>query len=96
MATHFNILAWGIPWTEEPSRLQFMGSQRVDHDRASENAHIGLKMGTGVRRNSHVGSPCACCLEYALPINNAIQPNKIDCCILGGSGIVYKEANECS
>ena len=27
MATHSSILAWEIPWTEEPSRLQFMGSQ---------------------------------------------------------------------
>ena len=30
MATHSSILAWGIPWTEEPGRLQSMGSQRVD------------------------------------------------------------------
>ena len=29
MATHFSILAWKIPWTEEPGRLQFTGSQRV-------------------------------------------------------------------
>ena len=29
MATHSNILAWRIPWTEEPSRLQSMGSQRA-------------------------------------------------------------------
>ena len=27
MATHFSILAWKIPWTEEPGRLQSMGSQ---------------------------------------------------------------------
>ena len=32
MATHFSILAWGIPWTEEPGRLQSMGSQRDRHD----------------------------------------------------------------
>ena len=32
MTTHFSILAWGIPWTEEPSRLQSMGLQRVGHD----------------------------------------------------------------
>ena len=31
MATHSSILAWKIPWTEEPSRLQSMGSQRVGH-----------------------------------------------------------------
>ena len=32
MAAHSSILVWGIPWTEEPGRLQFMGSQRVRHD----------------------------------------------------------------
>ena len=31
MATHFNILAWKIPWTEEPVGLQFMQLQRVRH-----------------------------------------------------------------
>ena len=31
-ATHSSILAWKIPWTEEPSRLQSKGSQRVRHD----------------------------------------------------------------
>ena len=30
MATHSSILAWRIPWTEEPSNLQSMGSQRSD------------------------------------------------------------------
>ena len=32
MATHFSILAWRIPWTEEPGGLQSMGSQRVGWD----------------------------------------------------------------
>ena len=32
MATHSSILAWSVPWTEEPGRLQFMGSQRVRLD----------------------------------------------------------------
>ena len=32
MATHSSILAWKIPWTEAPGRLQSMGSQRVGHD----------------------------------------------------------------
>ena len=31
-ATHSSVLAWRIPWTEEPGRLQSMGSQRVGHD----------------------------------------------------------------
>ena len=32
MATHSSILAWKIPWTEEPGRLQSIGSQRVGND----------------------------------------------------------------
>ena len=32
MATHSRTIAWRIPWTEEPGRLQSMGSQRVGHD----------------------------------------------------------------
>ena len=32
MATHSSILAWNIPWTEEPGRLQSMGLQTVGHD----------------------------------------------------------------
>ena len=32
MATHSSILAWRIPWTEEPGRLQSMGCKRVRHD----------------------------------------------------------------
>ena len=32
METHFSILVWRIPWTEEPGRIQSMGSQRVGHD----------------------------------------------------------------
>ena len=32
MATHSSTLAWKIPWTEEPGRLQSMGSQRAGHD----------------------------------------------------------------
>ena len=32
MATHSSTIAWKMPWTEEPGRLQSMGSQRVGHD----------------------------------------------------------------
>ena len=32
MATHSSILAWEIPWTEEPGRLQSMGLQQVRHN----------------------------------------------------------------
>ena len=35
LATHFSILAWKIPWTEKPGRLQPMGSQRAGQDWAT-------------------------------------------------------------
>ena len=41
MATHSSILAWRIPWTEEPGGLQSMGSQRVGYDRSNlERPHM--------------------------------------------------------
>ena len=43
MATHSSILAWRIPWTEEPGRLPSIGLQRIEHDWSdfSTHAHIG-------------------------------------------------------
>ena len=47
MATYYSILAWEIPWIEEPAGLQSMGLQRVRHDRATEHgtAHIMEQIG---------------------------------------------------
>ena len=42
MTTHASILAWKIPWTEEPGRLQSMRSQRVGHDYACTSDIIKL------------------------------------------------------
>ena len=39
MAAHSSILAWRIPWTEEPGRLPSMGSQRVGHAQAANTRH---------------------------------------------------------
>ena len=39
MATHWSILAWEIPWTEEPGGLQSMGLQRVRHDLATKQLY---------------------------------------------------------
>ena len=44
MATHSSILAWKIPWTEEPGGLQSMGSQRAGHDWATKQL---LEIGAG-------------------------------------------------
>ena len=41
MATHCCVVAWIIPWTEEPGGLQFTGSQRIGHNLAT-NTHIFL------------------------------------------------------
>ena len=40
MATHFSFLTWRMPWTEEPSRLQSMGLQKVRHDLVAKHAGI--------------------------------------------------------
>ena len=57
MATHSSILAWRIPWTEEPGQLQSMESQRVRHNRET-NTHT--HMAQGVRHdwatNTHANS----------------------------------------
>ena len=39
IATQSSILAWRIPWTEEPSRLQSIGSHRLGHDRSDLARH---------------------------------------------------------
>ena len=41
MATHSSILAWSIPWTEEPGWLQSMGFQRVGHDLTTKQQQRG-------------------------------------------------------
>ena len=48
MATHSSILAWRIPWTEEPGRLQSMGSQELD---TTEQLH---------HQNQHAVTPELC------------------------------------
>ena len=40
MATHSSTLAWRIPWTEEPGRLQSKGLQRVGHNLVTKQQHV--------------------------------------------------------
>ena len=42
MATHSSILAWRLPWTEEPGGLQSMGSQRAGHDSATNAVNMTI------------------------------------------------------
>ena len=53
MATHSSILAWKIPWTEEPGRLQSMGSQRVGHDWATS---LSLSFTFSLPQTRHPGT----------------------------------------
>ena len=56
MAAHSSILAWEIPWTEEPGRLQSMGSRRVRRT----PKHADLKIKASRERPSCVESRCVC------------------------------------
>ena len=49
MAPHSSTLAWKIPWTEEPGRLQSMGSLRVEHDWAASISCIGEGNGNSLQ-----------------------------------------------
>ena len=55
MATHYSILAWRIPWTEEPGGLPSMGSQRVRHDWASNTVWCSLAVEKQFHRITSVG-----------------------------------------
>ena len=71
MAPHSSTLAWKIPWTEEPGRLQSMGSLRVGHDRATSLSLFTFMHWRRKWQPSPVflpgesqgrGSPVGCCL----------------------------------
>ena len=47
MATHSSVLAWRIPWTEEPCRLQSMGFQELDMTEATSIPGLGRSPGEG-------------------------------------------------
>ena len=49
MANHPSILAWEIPWREEPDGLQSLGSQRVRHDLATKQRQQSMQ-GAGLRK----------------------------------------------
>ena len=57
MATRSSILAWKVPWTEKPSRLQSMGVQRVGHDCAHMHTHTHTStLGQGHFGHHHLGT----------------------------------------
>ena len=55
MATHSSILAWRIPWTEEPSGLQSMGLQRVGHNWATSFHLLSWVLVPGIKVSDKIG-----------------------------------------
>ena len=79
MATYSSILAWRIPWTEEPGGLQSMGSQRVRHDRATNTTTVVSSeslMPKAYNQNLLYIRLCSKCFMYIDPqpyvVNNMI------------------------
>ena len=64
MATHSSILAWRIPWTEEPHGLQSMGSQRVGHDWVTNSDVQGIRSSpVGVKWATFSQNPLWFCIN---------------------------------
>ena len=68
---HSSTLAWKIPWTEEPCRLQSMGSQRVRHDLATE--HLSVSGSVCICLSQFIHSSTHGCIH--LPIYSSIRPS---------------------
>ena len=64
MATHPGVLAWSIPWTEEPGRIQPTGSQRVEHDSAT-------------KQQQQCTVTCTCS-GNARPSSSSVSPNRLE------------------
>ena len=80
MATHSGILAWRIPWTEEPGGLQSMGSQRVRHEckdlTHTQGPHLIVRIETRYMDDLILSlHPCSC-LEIRLWISS------LACCVV--------------
>ena len=56
MAIHSSILAWRIPWTEKPGRLQFVGLQRVGHNLVTNTHVFDTMLSVGEKRMKNVES----------------------------------------
>ena len=68
MATHSSILAWRIPWTEEPGRLQSIGSQRAGHDRKRLSTIIKKKIKKKKKEDNTYLEPLVAQTVKSLPV----------------------------
>ena len=86
IATHSSILAWRIPWLEEPSRLQTTGSQTVRHDWATSlSLSLALTLffwAKNEKKKSHMDLPCG-------PVVKNLLANAGDMGFLSGPGRLH-------
>lgn len=88
MATPTSILVWEIPWTEKPSELQSMGSQRVGHDWAPEHTHrLGSEIGWSRAQWSYSGP--SFCLYLSPTILSVLCPLKVTRYLPAKCGEIY-------
>ena len=71
MATHSSILAWRVPWTEEPGELQSMGSQKVGHNLATKQQQVVAAVTT-----QRYTSKCFMCKNTLMFIQNFLNTCK--------------------
>ena len=86
MAIHSSILAWRIPWTEEPGGLQFMGSHKVGHAEVTEH-------GTSydiIYISSHAVTVCKCPVAKSGPS----KPQCSNTCDLGNEQSIAHEGKQ--
>ena len=89
-ATYSNVLAWGIPWTEEPGRLQSIGWQRVRHYGSTEHSHMHHHL-SGLQY-------CVLCIRWDSSIISSFlsPPGTGCCCLVAQSCLTLCNPMDCS
>ena len=112
MATHFSILAWRIPWREEPGGLQSTGLQRVRHNGATntftffhthaEENPVFPKKVHFLRTCTHLSKFCTDSFSYCVAFNRSriLKQTKIEqmlpACLGGGENLRCDHRCECA
>ena len=79
MAAHSTVLAWRLPWTEEPGGLQSTGSQRVGHDRVTKYRLFNTEV---QKEEHHWDNTFSSYLKLVNIVNRKQYSNKMKCILL--------------
>ena len=107
MATHSSILAWEIPWAEEPGGLQSTGSQTVRHDWATEHTHYDTCYNINKPQKHHASSKKTLLIHHKNEVQEQTKliydlRNQSSGCLsggrdwLGGGSVEFLELWKCS